>query len=258
MPKVSINILTKDRLELLKKALASVWSQTFTDFEVVVVNDGSADQTEKYLKNFLLRQDFGGQVRFKNLKILNHKQSLGITKSRQEALSASSGEYVAFLDDDDQWIDQDKLKKQVEFLDSHPEYVLVGGSVSVLRLKSKVLSLNRPLDNKTIRRTMLLRNNFFTSTVMVRRQEALQAGGFASDSTDLAEDYDLWLRIGLLGKMANFADVFALYRKSDYNKYKLGLFFDKQSVLIRRYKKQYPLAFVSGLILKFRKFIIGQ
>src|SRR5581483_3277770 len=119
---------------------------------------------------------------------------------------------IAYLDDDDEWIDQDKLKKQVEFLDSHQNYVLTGGGIKISESEIKL----RPETDEQIRKTMLLRNNFFTSTVMLRRSSALLAGGFIKDETDLAEDYDLWLRLGRIGKMHNFQAAFTRYTVSHY------------------------------------------
>jgi glycosyltransferase involved in cell wall biosynthesis len=242
MPKISINILTKNRSELLKKALASVIEQTFKDFEIVVVNDGSTDGTSELLKN----------LKIENLKIINHSQSLGIIASRQEALAASAGEHVAILDDDDYWVDPHKLKKQTDFLNANSDYVLVGGGI---RLNNKLQITNnkfRPQFNTQIRRTMLFRNNFFTSTVMFRRDDAVKAGGFVKDYIDLGEDYDLWLRLGKLGKMYNFQEVFTLYARPSYNKEKFKLFLRKQSALIKIYRKDYSWFLLAFIILKFR------
>lgn len=236
MPKVSVNILTRNRSELLKKALASVTAQAFTDYEVVVVNDGSSDETSEVLEN----------TKIKNFKIIEHSESFGIVQSRQEALNQSGGEYVAILDDDDQWLDPDKLKKQVEFLDNHRDYVLAGGAITSAGNKF------RPETDAQIRKTMLFRNNFFTSTIMFRKEAALKAGGFVKDDVDLAEDYDLWLRMGLLGKMYNFQQVFTTYAAPSYNTSKFRSFLSKQLTLIARYRKQYPGYLLASLILRIR------
>jgi len=251
MPKVSIIILTKDRAGFLKQALESVRLQTFFDYEVIVVNDGSRDSTPQILKD----------SRLKDLKILNHQNSVGIIKSRQEALQQAAGEYVAFLDDDDEWVDKDKLKKQVEFLEKHQDYVLVGGGI-VIRMQNEELRMKnggqekfRPTVDAAIRKTMLLRNNFFTSTVMFRKSKALEAGGFISDGVDVAEDYDLWLRMGRLGKMYNFKQVFTSYRQSSYNKAKFRKFLLKQLALIKRHKTAYEGYYLSSIILNLRLFL---
>lgn len=243
MAKVSIIVLTKNRPELLRQALLSVKRQTFYDYKIIVINDGSTDETKEVLKD----------LKLKDLKIITHEKSVGIIESRMEALLNSAGEYVAVLDDDDEWVDLNKLKKQVEFLDSHPDYVIVGGGIEIQRLKDLKIERFRPQADGKIRKTMLLRNNFFTSTVMFRRQAAIDAGGFIKDNIDLGEDYDLWLRMGKLGKMYNFLEVFTAYRPSSYNKEKFGQFLQKQLNLISQHKKDYPYYLPAFIILKLRQ-----
>ncbi len=245
MAKVSVNILTKNRAGLLKKTLLSVAGQTYQDYEVVVVNDGSIDDTELVLNE--------AAAAILNLKIINHKSSLGITKSRQEALAASAGEYIAILDDDDEWINKDKLAKQVKFLDDNRDYVLVGGGMRAESgIENQELKI-RPKTDKQIRRTMLLRNNFFTSTVMFRRASAVEAGGYLQNGADLAEDYDLWLRLGELGKMHNFSEIFTAYRQTQYNSDKRKQFFYKQLKLIGRHKTNYPYYYPAAMFLRLRR-----
>ena len=267
-PKVSVNILTKNRAGLLKKALLSVANQTYPDYEMVVVNDGSTDDTESVLNEVA--------ATIVNLRIINHASSLGITQSRQEALLASGGEYIAVLDDDDEWIDKDKLAKQVKFLDENRDYVLAGGGIEQISNVEVLISKQipnskfqipkdkqsssiknrkqklRPESDIQIRRTMLFRNNFFTSTVMFRKEAAIKAGGFIKDTIDLAEDYDLWLRLGSFGKMYNFQEVFANYRQPSYLPEKLRIFYSKQLKLIQNHKNSYPFYLFAQAILKFR------
>lgn len=252
MPKVSVNILTKNRAQLLEKALVSVLNQSFADYEVVVVNDGSTDSTESVLSNF--------KAAILNFQIINHKSSSGITLSRQEALLRSRGEYVAILDDDDEWLDRDKLKKQVEFLDKHQEVVLAGGGIEINQKSKTCLAESRRVKNqkfraetdKQIRKIMLFRNNFFTSTVMFRREAAVKAGGFIFDGADLAEDYDLWLRLGEIGQMYNFQEPFTAYRLPSYNKGKFRQFLQKQMRIIKNHPRGYPFYFIASTIIRIR------
>lgn len=248
MPKVSVNILTKNRLEFLKVALDSVFKQSFQDFEIVVVNDGSTDSSLEYLLS----------LKDKRIKIISHQVSKGIIFSRQECLEKSVGEYIAILDDDDSWLDVEKLKKQVEFLETHKDYLLVGGGIEQnFNSKSKKKLLFRPESDFKIRQTMLFQNNFFTSTVMFKRQEALVAGGFVKDIVDLCEDYDLWLRLGKLGKMYNFLEVFASYTRNPYNVVKYKKFLQKQFSLIGQQKYKYPNYFFAKFLLSFRLFLLS-
>jgi len=242
MPKISVNILTKNRAELLRKALDSIAAQSFRDFEVIVIDDGSTDGTSGIIEGYKDTRIQGYQ----------HRESLGITKSRQEALEKSTGEYIAVLDDDDEWIDPDKLKKQVEFLDSHRECVLAGGGIEILYNTQHAAYKFRPETDQDIRRSMLFKNNFFTSTVMFRRQAAILAGGFISDGMDLAEDYDLWLRMGKFGRFYNFRQVFTLYAKPQYNKERFSQFLAKQLKLIGQHKTDYPYYHLSSAILRLR------
>ncbi len=244
MPKVSVIILTKNRPELLKKAVSSALQQSYNDFEVVVLDDGSTDNTQEVLRNT-------ASVSSVVVVLKRNDVSYGITKSRNIAMNFSQGEFIAFLDDDDEWVDKDKLKKQVEWFESHPQGVLVGGAIEV---KNENLKKNkyRPASNFWIQSTMLFRNNFFTSTVMFRRQKAIDVGAFLEDGIDLAEDYDLWLRLGQVGTMGNFSEVFTKYTIPDYNKAKFKLFLRKQLYLIDRYKHSYPGYFFASIILRIR------
>lgn len=245
--KLSINILTKNRAGLLKKALASIERQTFFDYEVVVVNDGSTDETEQLLETLNSKTE-----NLNKFQIIKHKKSIGITASRQEALLASQGEYVAVLDDDDEWLDAEKLAKQVKYLDEHKDCVLVGGGARFKIEDSRFRDKLRAETDEEIRKTMLFRNNFFTSTVMFRREAAIRPGGFIKDGSDFAEDYDLWLRLGKIGQMHNFQEVFTLYRLPNYNREKFKAFLRKQLRLIGGSRNVYPGYWLAGLILKLR------
>lgn len=240
--KVSVNILTKNRAQLLKQALFSIQKQTFKDYEIIVVNDGSVDETRQVLQGY----------KDANIQVIEHAESQGITKSRQEALEKSQGEFIAILDDDDEWKDIEKLAKQVKYLDEHKDYVLVGGAID---LNPKIKNQNvkfRPETDSNIRTTMLFRNNFFTSTVMFRKESGIRAGGFKIDENDFAEDYDLWLRMGTLGKMYNFSEVFTIYTKPNYNKDRFKAFLKKQVRLIKQHSGNYPGFWLAKILLNLR------
>jgi glycosyltransferase involved in cell wall biosynthesis len=243
MQLVSVILLTKNRLEFLKKALASILSQTYSELEVIVVNDGSTDDTPIFLAQATTAD--------KRIKVITHLESAGIIKSRQEALEKASGEFVAFLDDDDEWVDLDKLTKQVAYLNTHPSAVLVGSWMQSTYGGNQV-TMRRPCARWWIRCTMLFRNNFFTSTVCARRQAVLHAGGFREDAIDLAEDYDLWLRLGLQGELVNLPLIFTRYRIPEYTKEKHALFLTKQLALVHVCAAVYPWARLAAWVLRRR------
>ena len=188
-PAVSVIITTYNRAYLVGKAIQSVLSQTYKDFEIIVVNDGSTDNTEEVIKSFS-----DGEVRY-----IRHEKNLGGFAAFITGLKIAKGEYIAILDDDDFWMDGDKLKRQVEFLDTYLEYVLVGTNIVATNEEGIELfhSIYPEKDNE-IRNRLLVRNCFAHSSVMYRKQAAMKLGGYAGASDD-----ELWLRLGTVGKLAN-------------------------------------------------------
>ncbi len=261
--KVTVIILTKNRDQLLERALYSVARQSLRNFEIVVVNDGSTDNTRSMLENFkgqISSQSSDGMTRRMtglNFKILHHDHSQGITVSRQEALAECGGEYVALLDDDDEWIDSEKLQKQISWFEKNPQGVLCGGNIQIKNPKSKKqITKKRPEGDDQIRKRMLLQNPFFTSTVMFKKSAAMEVGGFVKDNIDLAEDYDLWLRIAKKGTLYNFQEVFTNYSLPRYNKEKRRLFLQKQLRLVFLHRHEYPFFSLTRIILKMRIFFL--
>ena len=106
MPKVSVIIPTYNRAEFLRSAIESALSQTFKDLEVVVADDKSTDHTREVVESFKDRR----------IKYILNEGKKGPSATRNTAILASEGEYIAFLDDDDEWL-PDKLQRQVEVLD---------------------------------------------------------------------------------------------------------------------------------------------
>src|SRR5207237_7043535 len=106
MPKVSVIIPTHNRSGFLRLAVLSVLKQTFPDFELVIVDDASGDDTPAVVKRF---ED-------PRIRYIRHERNLRIAAARNTGISNSTGEYVAFLDDDDEWLPS-KLQKQVSALD---------------------------------------------------------------------------------------------------------------------------------------------
>ncbi len=116
-PRVSVVLPTRDRLEKLRRALAAVHGQTFRDFEVWIVDDGSKDGTAQYLRNGRLREDYPG---IPAVRVLFNDRCVGAAAARNQAMDRARGEIIAFLDDDDVWL-PDYLRRQVATLDRHPE-----------------------------------------------------------------------------------------------------------------------------------------
>ena len=233
MPKVSILMTTYNRAKLISIAIDSILAQTFYDWELVIVDDGSDDNTEEVTGKYL-KANFP-------IKFVKNKVNFGITKSRNLALSLCSGEYIAVLDSDDAWTDKDKLKKQVEFLESNSDYVLVGGASDVINESGERIGrlVYREAD-EAIRKKILLRNQFTHSSVMYRGAVAKKCGG--SGDYQVGEDYDLFLKLGLRGKFCNLSEILINYRKHSGGATRDNRFVSAEDHLriIYKYRGKYP------------------
>ncbi len=200
MSRVSIILPCHNGAKYLPRALKSVQAQTFTDWDLVVVDDGSDDETASIVTEFAGNDD--------RIKLVINPKNLGIQKSLNRGLVALRGEYVARIDDDDEWVDRDKLKKQVEFLDNNPEHGIVGtGIIEVDENGAEIFRYRQPLRDEDVRRKILKQNCFTHSSVMFRRSAVIDLGGYPeTEETRNVEDYDLWLRLGEHWKFANLPD----------------------------------------------------
>ena len=106
-PLVSIIMPAYNGAKWIQKAILSVLAQSYTDFEFIIINDGSSDNTEEII-TASTKYD-------KRIRYIKNEHNLGVQKTRNIALSIALGEYIAEIDQDDEWIDKDKLKKQIKF-----------------------------------------------------------------------------------------------------------------------------------------------
>ena len=213
-PRVSVVTISHDRARFLPEAIESVLAQSFTDWELILVDDGSTDGTEAVVAPYAARD---ARVRY-----LRNETCCGIVRSRNRGLEAAGGEYVAVLDSDDAWCDPDKLRMQVEFLDGHQDHAIVGGGVVVVDARGReTRRFQNPDTDRRIRATMLSRNPLAHSSVMFRREVALAIGGYGAEPSvarlDANEYYALFLGIGCRAKMANSPNPVLKYRSHGGN-----------------------------------------
>lgn len=168
VPAVSVIIPTHNRAEMLRRAIASVLAQTFTDTEIIVVSDGSVDHTAEVVAFFADPR----------LRFLRHETARGASAARNTGLRAATGRMVAFLDDDDEWLPQ-KLAVQVPVLEgAGPEVGLVYCWIESVR-DGQCVDRRCPTLKGDIFRQMLDRQAITNSSaLLVRRDAALHIGGF--------------------------------------------------------------------------------
>jgi len=183
---VSVIIPTYNRALLLQKAIQSVLNQTFQDFEIIVVNNYSIDNTIEVVRSF----------NDKRIKIINIRNEGIIARSRNSGLKESQGNYIAFLDSDDLWLPE-KLDKQVELLDSNKKLGLVYSDNYVIdsngNLKKKSFLPCAMFRGNVFKE--LLHRNFIALLTVIIRKEVLNKVGMFDPKYKIAQDYDLFLRI---------------------------------------------------------------
>lgn len=182
-PAVSVIVPTYNRARVLPRALDSVLTQDFSDFELLVIDDGSTDATQEVLDNYLR-----GDLRVRALQM---PANSGVSAARNLGLAEAHGDLIAFLDSDDEWL-QGKLRRQVTFFDAAPRQVgMLYGGVHTLGSESWTFT---PSQRGMIYPQLLERNVIHgTSGVMLRREAVDRVGGFAE--LPAMEDWDYWIRV---------------------------------------------------------------
>ncbi len=246
-PKISIQMCTYNRAHFIKQAIDSVLFQTFQDWELIIVDDCSTDNTEEIISSYT-----DSRIRY-----IKNSENLGITKNRNKGLSLSTGEYVAVLDSDDYWIDTNKLSLQNEFLDLHKDHTLIGSNMIIVDEQGHTIKkVKYPSSNFIIKNLLLMKNLFCHSSVLYRKEDILNLGGY-DVGLAIWEDYDLWLKIGLKYKFANLHQYTTAYRKhnSQSNAMKIKVGKDTQALIIEKYKKSYNGYILAKTIDKLRSIL---
>ncbi len=205
MPKVSVIIPTYNRAELLKQAIASVLAQTYEDFELIIVDDGSTDDTKSVVESI-------GDVRIKYIWQTNQQRCV----ARNTGIAAAEGEYLAFLDSDDLWLSQ-KLELQLAAIEQHPDAgashgrcIRMGPNLEFLHPQELLVS-DKEVRCCDVRDTLLTRNIFASQGVVVRRSLLEKAGGF-DPALPHGEDWDLWIRLSALTSFCLVNEPVGIYR----------------------------------------------
>jgi len=187
-PRVTVFMAVYNAERYLGQAIDSVLAQSFADFELLVVDDGSTDRS---LEIILAYAD-------SRIRVVRNEINRGVAYRRNRALPLARGEYVAVLDADDFALPE-RLQVQVDYLDEHPDICLVGSACQVINEDGNVETIwHVPTNPLTLRWLLLFGDGIAHSTVMFRREQALAIGGY--DPTMLwAQDTDLYTRLVAAG-----------------------------------------------------------
>jgi glycosyltransferase involved in cell wall biosynthesis len=182
-PLVSVVMPLYNTALYVSESIQSILNQTYQNIELIIVNDGSTDNSEEVALSFSDSR----------IKYYRNEENRKIVYTRNRAIELAQGEYIAFLDSDD-ISSPERIKLQVDFLENNAKYGFVGSNIQNITLDEIVEPvLDFPSDNDLIRCIMLFRNTFCASAVMFRR-EAIVGEKFDPEFP-VAEDYDIYLRI---------------------------------------------------------------
>jgi len=203
-PKVSVIIPLYNRKKHIYSCIQSILNQSFKDYELIVLDDGSTDGSDEIVSSF----------KESVVHLFKNDVNKGISYTRNRLNNLASGEYIAVLDSDD-LAEPDRLEKQVAYLDKHPDIDLVAGCAQLIDEEGTALGeiWGAALRPENVYAFLPLGNQIIHSTVMGRRQFFLEFP--FNEQLRTAEDYDVWLRGNNTCKYAVTADVVASYRVHD-------------------------------------------
>jgi glycosyltransferase involved in cell wall biosynthesis len=199
-PAVSVLMAVHNGGPFVDEAVASVLGQSDGDLELIVVDDGSTDDTPDRLAAVV------------DARLHVHRQArTGLTRALNRALALSGAALVARLDADDVALPE-RLARQRAFLAAHPEVGLLGTAARERDPAGALVRVVRPpVDDAALRRALIRANPFVHSSVMVRRELLARVGGY-DERLAVAQDYDLWMRLARLTRLATLPEVLVVRR----------------------------------------------
>jgi len=208
-PRVSIVMTVYNHEEFVSEAIESVLSQSFEDYEFIIINDGSTDNTERVISTYEERDKIV-------IKKIDHA---GRSRALNVGFKMARGYYTAIIDSDDIFLPE-KIRKQVEYLDHHPEMAMVGTDAIEHDLENNTEYLNTtPRNNREIKK-LLLYDSIFPFPTAMMRTKILEKVGFCNETLDVKIDFELFGKIASKGKIGVIPEVLVTVRRHPKNNFK--------------------------------------
>lgn len=206
-PKVTVLMSVYNGEKYLKEAVDSILSQTFTDFEFLIIDDASTDRTPEILRSY----------RDPRIRIITNEENLGLTKSLNRGLALVMGKYIARMDADDISYPQ-RIEEQVKYLEEFQNVGLVGSSFEIIDESGNIVSRNvyKNYTSENIYYKLIFNNCIAHSSVMYRRDLVIKIGGY-NERLTRTQDYDLWSKISKRSRIEIIDEVLLKWRDSQSN-----------------------------------------
>jgi len=209
MPKVSVLLPVYNGELFLKEAIESILSQTFRDFEFIIIDDGSTDGTSAILEHYQQIDD--------RIHVYRHGHQ-GLIPSLNRGCHLARGEYIARMDADDVSLPE-RLARQVEYMETHPEIGVLGCGVQIIDdCGKKTRILQFPTEHAVLKWRLCFYISFtFAHPAVVMRRELVERVGGYNPEMRHTEDYELWRQLSGLTRLSNLSDVLLYLRKHGAN-----------------------------------------
>ena len=233
-PDVSVILSVRNGGADLPKAVATIFAQSFTDFELIAIDNGSTDETAAFLDSIT-----DPRVR------VYHQADAGLSAALNRGISLARGRYIARQDHDD-WALPTRIEQQVQFLDAHHDHALIGTRAEIWIGDSPTGRFHdHPTEDAPLRSELLFNNPFVHSSVMIRKSALDEIGGYTTDpARQPPEDYELWSRLARRFRVANLPERLTIYREVPSSMSRAGAHPFKQKLVLLSAEN---LAFATGL-----------
>jgi len=225
--KVSVIIPTYNREAFLKRAIKSVLGQTFQDFELIIVDDGSTDKTKELVDSF--DND--------KIKYIYQENSGGAARPKNTGIKIAQGEYIAILDSDDEWLPR-KLEKQLKFFENYPEISVIGCNFLINGRKEYKIP-----KYKNVFKRMLATDDIGPGSIMVYKKEVFDKVGLFDENLKSSQDKEMRIRLAREYKFGFVREPLVNYHIGHDNISSLGLSIEKREkdwqYIFEKYKKYY-------------------
>ena len=209
VPKISVITTVFNCERYIRQSLESILNQTFRDFEYIVVNDGSTDNTLQKIREIASADD--------RIILIDNKTNIGRVKSLNTALENVKSSYIAIQDADDISLPE-RLEKQYNFLENNKDYVLAGANIIVMdEFENFISKPERPIENDEAKFSLLFRCTFANPSIMFRKKVIDENNIKYEDNFIHAEDFRIITLISRHGKVYNLKEPLVKYRKHSFN-----------------------------------------
>lgn len=208
-PKISVIMPVYNTAHYLSQAIDSILNQTYQNFELIIVDDGSTDKSWEILPQYARIN--------KKIKLFRNKKNYGISEAAKKAILNAHGDFIARVDSDDT-IPFDRFEKQIQYLIKHPDVIVVGGQVELINKKGEFIAFKYfPKIHKDIVNMAFTAMPIQQGAMMVNKKKLPKNFVWYKNRLNTSEDLDFFMRVFQYGKAANLKDVCLYYRQHGEN-----------------------------------------